>query len=424
VSATPGGRGRKAEAAPAGARSPAAIIRRVQQSSTFDVAVVGAGVAGLAAAVGSAQLGLRTALLGPRAPVRLPDASAPFDVRIYAVAPSAVALLEQLKVWPAVDASRVQAVTKMRVFGDAGSELDFDAYQASLPRLATIVEESELLRALGAAAGFVPGLQRIDGSFEALQEQGDATRLLLAGGQAIDARLVIAADGARSAVRAAAGINAQELAYEQTAVVANFACERPHHGVAWQWFDPSEGVIALLPLPGDRVSLVWSAPQALAAELAADEAGLASRLAPRAAVHFGALTAIGPAHSFPLRRITVDRLIGDRLALVGDAAHVVHPLAGQGLNLGLADVSEVLRVLAGREDWRDPGDAVLLRRYERFRAEPVGLMRLATHALARLFARNDAVSRDIRNLGLSAVNAAAPLKNALIRHAAGPWARP
>jgi len=396
----------------------------VNQPAVFDVAVVGAGVAGLAVAVGSAQLGLRTALVGPRALVHRPDTSAPFDVRIYAVAPSAVALLEQLKVWPAVDAARVQAVTKMRVFGDAGNELDFDAYQASLPRLATIVEESELVRVLAAAAGFAGGLQRFEGTFDALQPQGEMNRLLLADGQSIEARLVVAADGARSAVRAAAGISAQERSYEQAAVVANFACERPHQGVALQWFDPDEGVIALLPLPGDRVSLVWSAPRLVAEELLAEQSNLAPRLAPRVGRYLGELKPIGPAQSFPLRRITVERLIGARLALVGDAAHVVHPLAGQGLNLGLADVSELLRVLAGREEWRDPGDVVLLRRYERSRAEPVGLMRLTTHALARLFARDDALSREVRNLGLSAVNALPPLKNALIRHAAGPEGRP
>ena len=395
----------------------------MQQSSTFDVAVVGAGVAGLAVAVGSAQLGLRTALIGPHAPVHRADVATPFDARIYAIAPASVALLEQLKVWPAVDAARVQPVTKMRVFGDAGNELAFDAYQASLPRLATIVEESELLRSLGAAAGFASGLQRIETPFDAMQPQGAAARLLLADGQAIDARLVVAADGARSAVRAAAGINAQEIPYEQTAVVANFACERPHQGVALQWFDPAEGVIALLPLPGNHVSLVWSAPQPLADTLAADGANLAVRLAARAQPFVGALAPAGPAHSFPLRRVTVDRLAGVRLALVGDAAHVVHPLGGQGLNLGLADVSELLRVLGSREDWRDPGDAVLLRRYERSRAEPVGLMRLTMHGLARLFARDDALSREVRNLGLSAVNALPPLKNALIRHAAGPGVR-
>ena len=402
---------------------PAAIIAAVQHSTTFDIAVVGAGVAGLATAVGAAQLGLRTILIGPRAAVHRPDATAPFDTRIYAIAPASVALLEQLKVWPAVDPGRVQPVAKMRVFGDAGRELSFDAYQASLPRLATIVEESELLRALGAAAGFASGLERVEAAFDAMQGKDEAARLLLADGRAVEARLVVAADGAHSAVRAAAGINAQELSYEQTAVVANFACERPHRGVAYQWFDPAEGVIALLPLPGNHVSLVWSAPRLLSAALVEDAVNLPFRLAGRAGPYLGALERAGPAQSFPLRRVTVDRLIGARLALIGDAAHVVHPLAGQGLNLGLADVSDVLRVLGSRETWREPGDAVLLRRYERSRAEPVGLMRLTTHALARLFARDDALSRDIRNLGLAAVNALPPLKNALIRHAAGPQTR-
>jgi ubiquinone biosynthesis UbiH/UbiF/VisC/COQ6 family hydroxylase len=392
----------------------------VQQSAVQDVAVVGAGVAGLAVAVGCAQLGLRTALIGPKAPLRRAHAAAPFDARIYAIAPATVSLLERLKAWQAVDAARVQPVARMRVFGDAGNELRFDGFQAALPRLASIVEESELLRVLASAAGFAAGLQRIEAPVDVLQARDESTRLLLGDGQAVEARLVVAADGARSAVRAAAGITAQELPYGQTAVVANFACERPHHGAAWQWFDPVDGVIALLPLPGDHVSLVWSAPSTLADELLATEADLASRLDPRARPHLGGLTAAGPAHSFPLRRVTVDRLVGRRLALVGDAAHVVHPLAGQGLNLGLADVSELLRVLAAREPWRDPGDTVLLRRYERSRAEPVGLMRLATHGLARLFASDAAVSREVRNLGLAAVNALPPLKNALIRHAAGP----
>jgi ubiquinone biosynthesis UbiH/UbiF/VisC/COQ6 family hydroxylase len=391
----------------------------VQSSHSFDIAVVGAGVAGLAAAVGSAQLGLRVVLVGPRAAVRRAEAAAPFDVRIYALAPATVALLQQLKVWPAVEPTRVQPVTKMRVFGDAGNELCFDAYQASLASLATIVEESELLRALGAAAAFAQGLERVEAPFDSLHPGENGSRLRLADGRAIEARLVLAADGARSAVRAAAGINARELAYAQTAVVANFGCERPHQGVALQWFDPDEGVIALLPLPGDHVSLVWSAPPLLAEALLAEPSALPLRLAARAQRHLGVLTAAGPAQSFALRRVTVDRMIGPRLALVGDAAHVVHPLAGQGLNLGLADVSELLHVLAAREAWRDVGDKVLLRRYERLRAEPVELMRVTTHALARLFARQDRFSRELRNIGLSAVDAVLPLKNALIRHAAG-----
>ncbi len=396
----------------------------MKQSSTYDIAVIGAGVAGLACAVGAAQLGLRVALIGPRAPAHRAEPSMPFDARIYAIAPATVALLEQLKLWPAIEAARVQPVARMRVFGDAGNELCFDAYLASLPQLASIIEEGELLRVLVAAAGFASGLERIEASFDTLHLSAEAAAAHMVGGRKIAARLIVAADGARSPVRAAAGINAQELPYEQTAVVANFGCERPHHGVAYQWFDPLEGVIALLPLPGNHVSLVWSAPQALAAPLAADASNLALRLASRAQAHLGELTPAGPTHSFALRRVVVDRLVGQRLALVGDAAHVVHPLAGQGLNLGLADVSELLRVLAERESWRDPGDTVLLRRYERARAEPVGLMRLTTHALARLFARDDAFSRELRNVGLATVNALPPLKNALIRHAAGSVVRP
>jgi len=390
----------------------------VQPQSTFDVAVVGAGVAGLAMALGAAQLGLRAALIGPQPLPRRP-AAGEFDARIYAVAPSTVALLETLKVWPAVDGARVQPVAKMLVFGDEGGELRFDAWQAALPQLACIVEECELLRVLGAAAGFAAGLTAIEAPFDSLRDRGDSLQLRLGDGREVEARLVVAADGAGSAVRAAAAITAHELSYQQTAVVANFGCDRPHQGVAWQWFDPADGVIALLPLPGDHVSLVWSATEALAQELLADGAGLPARLADRAGPRLGRLTAVGEARGFPLRRLTVDRLIGSRLALVGDAAHVVHPLAGQGLNLGLADVSELLRVLGDRERWRDPGDAVLLRRYERQRAEPVGLMRLTTHALARLFTRDDAISRRMRNIGLTAVESLPPLKHALIRHAAG-----
>jgi 2-octaprenylphenol hydroxylase len=407
----------------AAAAAAAAIIGPVQPSPAFEVAVVGAGVVGLAFAVGAAQLGLRVARIGRLPPPHRAAPPAPFDARIYALAPASVALLERLKVWPAVDPARTQAVARMRVFGDAGNELRFDAYQASAPRLATIVEESELLHALSAAAGFAAGLESFEAAFAALQDRAGMARLELDDGRAIETALVAAADGARSPVRAAAGINARELSYEQTAVVGNFACERPHLGVACQWFDPAEGVIALLPLPGDHVSLVWSAPRLLAESLAADATALAARLARRAQPHVGALAAAGPPQTFALRRVTVDRLVGPRLALLGDAAHVIHPLAGQGLNLGLADVSELLRVLGQRESWRDAGDPVVLRRYERARAEPVGLMRLATHALARLFARDDAVSRELRNAGLSLVDALPPVKNALIRHAAGPEGR-
>lgn len=386
--------------------------------SNVDVAVVGAGVAGLATALGAAQLGLKVALIGPDARSFAPSEPAPFDARIYALAPSAAGLLERLKVWPQMDAARVQAVARMRVFGDAGDELTFDAYQAALERLATIVEESELARVLAAACSYAPGIARVRAAFDGLQRDADGTTIALDDGSVVAARLVVGADGARSAVRAAAGISAVEAPYGQTALVANFACARPHQGVAFQWFC-DEGIVALLPLPGDWVSLVWSAPEALAAALQAlDAAAFAQRVTARTQSIVGELTLRGGVHAFPLRIIRVDPLVGERIALVGDAAHVVHPLAGQGLNLGLQDVSELLRVLAAREEFRDAGDLVLLRRYARARAEPIDLMRFTTDGLARLFGIDDPRVRRLRNTGLALVDRIVPLKNALIRHAA------
>ncbi|HXF47726.1 MAG TPA: FAD-dependent monooxygenase, partial [Burkholderiaceae bacterium] len=337
--------------------------------------------------------------------------------------PASVELLTRLKVWPQIDSARVQPVARMRVFGDAGAELEFDAYGAAVERLATIVEESELLRVLAAACAYAGGLRRFESAFVALAPAQRAARVTFADGAAWHAKLVIGADGANSAVRAAAGISAYEQPYGQTAVVANFAAECAHDATAYQWFT-DEGVVALLPLPDwdgrPAVSLVWSAPAALAQELlAAAPAALAERVTQRTAATLGTLAPLGAARGFALRRLAAAHLIAPRVALVGDAAHVVHPLAGQGLNLGLGDVSELLRVLGSRESFRDIGDTVLLRRYERARAEPIGLMRFTTDALAKLFGIDDPLARRVRNTGLGLVNRLPPLKRALIRQALG-----
>jgi ubiquinone biosynthesis UbiH/UbiF/VisC/COQ6 family hydroxylase len=384
-----------------------------------DVAVVGAGVAGLACALGLAQLGLRVALIGPPARQFVPDASASFDARIYALAPATIALLKRLKVWAQVDAQRIQPVARMRVFGDGGDELCFDAFAASIECLATIVEESELLRVLTLGVSLAPGIARLPGGLRALATDVQGARLDLDDGTSVTAKLVVGADGAQSAVRTAAGISFDAVAYPHTAVVANFACTRRHDGVAWQWFC-DEGVVALLPLPGNAVSLVWSAPHALAEQLQALAPGqLAMRVSQRSREVLGKLTMLGRAFAFPLRRLTVDRLVLPRVALVGDAAHVVHPLAGQGLNLGLQDVSTLIDEIGARENWRDAGDLVLLRRYARRRAEPIGLIRFTTDSLARLFAVDDPLVRRVRNRGMNMVNRIGPLKSALIRRALG-----
>lgn len=405
----------------------------VSQAKSVDVAVVGAGLAGAAAALGCAQLGLSVALVGPEPELYSSRAQAPFDVRIYALAPGAVTLLERLRVWAALDAARTQRVERMRVFGDDGHELSFDAYGTAVERLATIVEESTLAQALRLGLSFAPNVQRCASALAHVQwgdAQGDAqgddqaAALTLEDGTQLQARLVLGADGAHSAVRTAAGISARQKPYGQTALVTNFACEQAHQGTAFQWFH-TQGVLALLPLPSSgatahAVSLVWSAPDALAAELTAlAPAQLAARVQECIGAPLGELSPLGSCASFPLRQLAVDRLVAPRLALAGDAAHVVHPLAGQGLNLGLQDVAQLLEVLSTREPFRDVGDITLLRRYERARAEAVALMRVTTDGLARLFAANDPLLRWARNAGLGWVNRIAPLKRALIRHALG-----
>lgn len=384
-----------------------------------DAAVVGSGLAGMATALGLAQQGLRVALVGPRVAAHRASADEPFDARIYALAPATVELLQRLAVWARIDAARLAAVDTMRVFGDRGDGLTFDAYGAGIERLATIAEESALLQVLDAACDFQPAIARVASAFEGCVADADGVTLRLAEGAALRARLLVGADGANSAVRAAAGISSRSTDYRQTALVCNFRCTRPHLNTAWQWFT-DEGVVALLPLPGDHVSLVWSAPQELAQQLLQlSAAGLAQRVTARSGAALGELAPAGIVASFPLRLIVVERLIAPRIALAGDAAHVVHPLAGQGLNLGLQDVASLLEVLRGREAFRDIGDAVLLRRYERSRAEPVAMMRAATDGLARLFRLDNPLARFARNTGMAAVDRLGPVKRLLIRQALG-----
>ena len=198
-----------------------------------------------------------------------------------------------------------------------------------------------------------------------------AAHVTLASGETLEADLIVGADGAHSWVRAQIGSKATRRDYRQTGVVANFKAEKPHGETAYQWFRDTE-IIALLPLPGDHVSLVWSARTDHAdALLALDPAQLAAEVETATQNMLGALECVTPAQGFPLALQTVDRLIAPRVALVGDAAHLIHPLAGQGMNLGLRDVAALADVLANKEAFRDLGDPVLLRRYERARREDI-----------------------------------------------------
>ncbi|RPI42453.1 MAG: ubiquinone biosynthesis protein UbiH, partial [Betaproteobacteria bacterium] len=243
--------------------------------------------------------------------------------------------------------------------------------------------------------------------------------LELEGGRSIEASLVVGADGAQSWVRDAAGIDSHVRPYGQQGVVANFETERGHDAIARQWFRP-DGVLALLPLPGNRVSMVWSTWNDAADRLLSMPGDDLEREVETASRHaLGALRLITSPRGFPLRLLRVSALVRPRVALIGDAAHNVHPLAGQGVNLGFQDACELAGVLRGRGAQDDCGDYRLLRRYARARSEPVALMQAATDGLQRLFNNPSFGLKWLRNTGLRFTNGIVPLKSFLVEHALG-----
>ena len=394
-----------------------------------DVCIVGNGAIAKTAALGFSQAGHSVTMIAPPAgPVASTPANAageqPWDVRVYALNHTAHTLLSSLKVWGALDQSRVQAVDSMVVNGDGdkAGDVAFDAFGAHVGALAWIVEDRNLCQALDAALKFAPNVNIVSGRAVRIDTSDDGGVVHLEGGNAIAGSLVVGADGGHSWVRGQCDIGLDYRSYHQRAVVANFSCEKPHHGVAYQWFTGAEGIVALLPLAGDRVSLVWSAPDALADTLMRESLGeLAIRLAELSEEKLGVLRPLQPeaVKDFPLALIRPHAITAPRVALVGDAAHVVHPLAGHGMNLGFADVAELLKAVAEREPQRAIGDERVLARYARARKEDIFLMQFATDGLARLFSTDLEPVRIARNLGLNLLDKLPMLKRRLITHAMG-----
>jgi 2-octaprenylphenol hydroxylase len=384
----------------------------------FDVVIAGAGLPGLALAAALARSGLSVAL-ADREPVVAPEPDAQsFDTRIYAVSPGSAAFLDGIGAWSALPADRMTAIESMRVEGDDGGSIAFAAYDLDVRALAWIAEERALRAALVACA-HAAGVQIVAPvGFSALAFEPGCATLSVAGGDALRAKLVVGADGLRSWTREAAGIHAAPKAYAQAAVVANFDCELEHHGRALQWFKADGGVLAFLPMPGRRMSIVWSAPTALAQQLMALPAGdLARRVADAGANALGALTLReGPAQ-FGLSFLRLPTVVAHRFALVGDAAHGVHPLAGQGVNLGFGDAAALAQILAERGPVADPGSPMLLARYARRRAEPVLAMQTLTDALARMFGLDRRWLKGLRNQGMSTIDRFPAIKRALAQPA-------
>ena len=389
-----------------------------------DICVIGNGIIGKVAALGLAQAGSSVTLLTPPA-AQSKAAPAGWDVRVYALNQVAHALLSSLRVWDALDASRIAPVDAMVVNGDgpeAAGRLAFDAYSARAGLLAWIVEDSNLNAALDAALRFAPNLKVISARAVRLEQDEKRATVHLENGATVPAALVVGADGGQSWVRAQCDIGIDYRPYGQRAVVANFSTELPHHGAAHQWFTSTEGIVALLPLPGNQVSLVWSAPDALADKLMQEPLSrLAERLSALPRQPFGKLAPLEPENvrDIPLALIRPHAIVSQRVALVGDAAHVIHPLAGHGMNLGFADVASLLQVLAERGAERDCGDARLLRRYARERKEDILLMQVATDGLERLFSTEFEPLRIARNMGLNLLDQLPVLKRRLMSHAMG-----
>lgn len=385
-------------------------------SMKHDVVVVGAGPVGAALAL--ALQPLDVALIDARPAQPLPAQG--LDIRVYAISPGNTAFLEAIGAWGRIDAGRIQSVAAMAIRGDrAGAKLGFSADEAGLPALAAIVEGAAIQQALDAAIADTGGVTRYcPAQVDAVDLGADRAAVTLGDGAVIHAQLLIGSDGRDSAVRRAAGLEARESDYGQLGVVAHFECASPHHGTAFQWFR-DDGVLALLPLPGHRVSMVWSTPCAHAETLLAlDAEALAATVGAASGGRLGELKLLTRAAGFPLRYNRVPRLVAPRLALAGDAAHSVHPLAGQGLNLGFRDVRELAAVLKARAPRQDCGDYALLRRYERARREDIATTGLSADALHALFASRSGLAAAVRNSGLGALNAMTGLKSMLIRHAA------
>lgn len=364
---------------------------------SFDVYVRGSGIVGYSLALALARLGLQVALQAD-----VVRAGGTPDIRAYALNAGSVELLQTLKVWDALSAQARTPVHDIRVEGDAGgSAIEFSAWEQRVGELAWIVDTAVLERELASAVRFAPHVTRVRGD--------------------VPAALVAVAEGKASTTREASGVAFHRQPYGHRAIAARLVAGRPHAHTARQWFR-SPDVLALLPFdtptPGSSYALVWSMPDQQAERLLGmEDRAFEQMLLEATGGAVGDLTLASPRAGWPLMLARAERVCGRGWVLLGDAAHLVHPLAGQGLNLGLADVTTLAKVIAAREPWRDLGDEKLLRRYERERLVPTWAMGQMTDGLLQLFSHPAPAARELRNRGLTLVNHLAPVKRWLTARA-------
>lgn len=398
----------------------------------FDILIVGGGMVGAALACACLGKGWRIALVETREPRRTwPPGE--IDLRVSALNRASQRILKRLGVWSRLLELGVSPYREMRVW-DAitGGGIHFDSAELGEPDLGHIVENRATQLALWERLEETEEVTLLcPAEMDGVELTTDAARLDLKDGRRIDARLLVGADGRDSRVRGRVGIAARGWLYDQRAIVANVGLREWHRETAWQRFLPT-GPLAFLPLRDGRCSIVWSATEARAETLLGlDEAGFRSALAQASDGRLGPIGAIGPRAGFGLRLQHAEHYVKPRLALIGDAAHSLHPLAGQGVNLGFLDAAALAAALdEARDKQRDPGGLWALRRYERARRGDNLLMITAMDGFKRLFSNASPPLAVLRGTVLSLVDRLGPLKQLFMRHALGtgddlpPLARP
>lgn len=389
-----------------------------------DIIITGGGLNGPTLALALAGMGLRATVIDslPRGKRAAQD----FDGRSYALALASVRLLKALDIWSTV-AAEAQPMNEIKVSDGRAGEgaarwwLHFDHAEIEEGPMGHMVEDRHLRRALLDAMDAAPGVTHLAGNTVVAQDaDAQGVAVTLASGRVLRGALLVGADGRQSGTAARAGIRRTGWGYGQTAIVCAVSHARPHHGIAHQFFMP-HGPLAILPLTGDRSSIVWSETDARAAEvMALDDGAFLEALRPAFGSFLGEIALAGQRFSYPLGLTLADSLVAERIALVGDAAHGVHPIAGQGLNAGLRDVAALSDVLAeARRRGEDIGAAQVLARYARWRRFDTATLALATDTFNRLFSNDNPILRGVRDLGLGAVNAMPAIRRGFMREAAG-----
>jgi 2-octaprenyl-6-methoxyphenol hydroxylase len=384
-----------------------------------ELAVVGGGLNGLTLGIACAAAGLAVAVIDREDPAAMRGEA--FDGRTSAIAYGSMRVLDGIGVWSLL-AGKAQPILEIRVADNSAPLfLHYDHREIGDTPLGWIVENRDLRRALQARAGQLPNL-RLVAPMRVLGAERDsaAATLMLADGSSLRAELIAAADGKNSPLREAACIHSVSWSYPQIGIVATVRHERPHRGIAVEHFLPA-GPFAILPMTENRSSIVWTERAALAPTLLAlDDAGFQRELAARFGDFLGAVSVEGPRWSYPLAFLHAGSYVAPRLVLVGEAAHVIHPIAGQGFNMGIRDIAALAECLVdGRRVGLDLGDATILARYQRWRRFDNIVLAGVTDGLNRLFSNSVPPVRLARDLGLAAVGRVPPVKRFFMRHAMG-----